>query len=301
MIDPPLREGIRAVSEKLAEPEKLTVFNHDRDNASLTYVYPVVSRRARGVSIGINLNPDNTCNFRCIYCQVPGLVAGNGPRIDLQKLAAELRQQLHDVLHGDFMATRVPEGSRRLNDVAFSGNGEPTTSPDFAAAVEVVLDVMQDAGILGSVKLVLITNGSRTDRADVEPALRRFGQNRGEIWFKLDSATQAGAALVNSSNAPLEARIARLRRVASVCPTWLQTCFFKLDDAEPPAAEVAAYVNLVRDLVRDQVPIAGVLLYGLARPSHQPEAPRLSKLDATWFDNLAAELRAVGANVSVSL
>lgn len=281
--------------------EKLTVFNHDRDNASLTYVYPVVSRRARGVSIGINLNPDNTCNFRCIYCQVPGLIAGNGPRIDLPKLEAELRQQLHEVLHGDFMTARVPEDSRRLNDVAFSGNGEPTTSPDFAASVDTVLGVMQEAGILGTVKLVLITNGSRTDRADVEPALQRFGQSRGEIWFKLDSVTQSGAALVNSSNAPLDARIARLRRVASVCPTWLQTCFFKLDDAEPSAVEVGAYVNLVRDLVRDQVPLAGVLLYGLARPSYQPEAPRLTKLDAEWFSPLAEQLRALGVNVTVSV
>src|SRR5690606_22582545 len=136
-----------------------------------------------GVSVGINLNPDNTCNFRCIYCQVPELVFGNGPRIDLALLEQELRRQLDAILHGDFMQERVPEGSRRLNDVAFSGNGEPTTSPDFAAAVDTVLDVMRDVGILGNVKVVLITNGSRTDRADVEPALQRLGQSGGEIWF----------------------------------------------------------------------------------------------------------------------
>jgi hypothetical protein len=81
----------------------------------------------------------------------------------------------------------------------------------------------------------------------------------------------------------------------------LQTCFFKLDDENPPAAEVAAYVNLVRELVRDQVPIAGVLLYGLARPSYQPEAPRLSKLSPEWFEALAAELRALGVAVTVSV
>ncbi len=281
-------------------PEKLSVFNHDRDNAALTYVYPVVSRRARGVSVGINLNPDNTCNFRCIYCQVPGLVAGNGPRLDLSQLERELRFQLDQILNGDFMQERVPEGSRRLNDIAFSGNGEPTTSPDFAAAVDTVLRVMSDVGILGIVKLVLITNGSRTDRADVEPALLAFGKSGGEIWFKLDAATQDGAALVNSSNAPLAARLERLRRVASVCPTWLQTCFFKLDDEEPQASEVAAYVNLIQDLVRDGVPIAGILLYGLARPSFQPEAPRLSRLPPEWFEALASQLRELGVTVTVS-
>lgn len=279
----------------------LTVFNHDRNSAELTYVYPVVSRRARGVSIGVNLNPDNTCNFRCIYCQVPDLVFGNGPNINLPQLEAELRGQLEDVLHGNFMVTRVPEGSRRLNDVAFSGNGEPTTSPDFGAAVDVVLRVMGDLGILGSTKIVLITNGSRTDRADVEPALRRLGSNGGEIWFKLDAATQHSAQQINSSSAPLSARIERLERVAGVCPTWIQSCFFAIDGAPPPRAEVDAYVALLDSLVARQVPLSGVLLYGIARKSYQPEAPRLSPLDATWFDALAARIRDLGLPVSVSV
>lgn len=279
----------------------LTVFNHDRNSAELTYVYPVVSRRARGVSIGVNLNPDNTCNFRCIYCQVPELVFGNGPNIDLTQLEAELRGQLEDVLHGDFMRTRVPEGSRRLNDVAFSGNGEPTTSPDFGAAVDVVLRVMGELAILGSTKIVLITNGSRTDRADVEPALRRLGTNGGEIWFKLDAATQQSAQQVNSSSAPLSARIERLERVARICPTWVQSCFFAIDDAPPPPVEVDAYVALLAALLARRVPLAGVLLYGIARKSYQPEAPRLSPLDAAWFDDLAARITELGLSVSVSV
>ncbi len=282
-------------------PKTLTVLNHDRDSAELTYVYPVVSRRARGVSIGVNLNPDNTCNFRCIYCQVPDLVAGNGPRIDLPQLESELRGQLRDVLHGDFMTTRVPEDSRRLNDIAFSGNGEPTTSPDFAAAVDVVIQVMSEAGVLGAVKIVLITNGSRTDRPDVEPALRRLGEHRGEVWFKLDSATQTGAQLINSSSAPLSARIERLERVSKVCPTWVQSCFFAIDDAPPSTTEVDAYVALLGALVAANVPLQGVLLYGIARQSHQPEAPRLSALDAAWFDALAARITALGLPVSVSV
>jgi wyosine [tRNA(Phe)-imidazoG37] synthetase (radical SAM superfamily) len=279
----------------------LTVFNHDRNSAELTYVYPVVSRRARGVSIGVNLNPDNTCNFRCVYCQVPDLVFGNGPNIDLPQLETELRSQLEDVLHGDFMLTRVPEGSRRLNDVAFSGNGEPTTSPDFGAAVDVVLRVMGELGILGSTKIVLITNGSRTDRADVEPALRRLGANSAEIWFKLDAATEQGAQRINSSNAPLSARIERLERVATICPTWIQSCFFAIDGAPPPATEIDAYVALLGSFVARRVPLAGVLLYGIARQSYQPEAPRLSALDATWFDALAARIAELGLSVSVSV
>lgn len=281
--------------------EKLTVTNHDRTAADLTYVYPVVSRRARGVSIGVNLNPDNTCNFRCIYCQVPGLVAGNGPAINLGQLRSELTHQLNDVLHGNFMVERVPEEHRRLNDVAFSGNGEPTTSPDFAAAVDVVLEVMAETELLGKIKLVLISNGSRTDRSDVEPALRKLGEHGGELWFKLDSATLAGAQLVNSSSAPLAARVERLKRVSAVCPTLVQTCFFQLDGAPPPDVEVDAYVHLLSELVTEQIPLRGVLLYGLARPSHQPEAPRLSMLESAWFERLAARITQLGLPVTVSL
>src|SRR6266481_393681 len=89
---------------------RLTVADHDRGNAGLTYVYPVVSRRAGGVSVGINLNVNNACNWRCIYCQVPGLTRGAPPPVDLVKLERELSGFLQDVLHGDFLAARVRSG-----------------------------------------------------------------------------------------------------------------------------------------------------------------------------------------------
>src|SRR5690606_13664418 len=135
------------------------------------------------------------------YCQVPDLVYGNGPRIDLPALEHELRTFLNEVLHGTFMRDRVPEGSRRLNDVAFSGNGEPTTSPDFGAAVEGVERVLDELELIGRIRIILITNGSRTDRPGVAAALARLAAFGGEVWFKLDSVSRAGASLVNSSAA----------------------------------------------------------------------------------------------------
>ena len=112
----------------MARTAPLSPRNHDRDSAGMTYVYPVVSRRAGGVSVGINLNPNNACNWACVYCQVPNLTRGTAPDIDLAQLEAELRAMLDDILHGDFMRSRVPEGARRLNDIALSGNGEPTSA-----------------------------------------------------------------------------------------------------------------------------------------------------------------------------
>ena len=43
---------------------------HERKFEQNRFVYPVLSRRSEGISIGVNLNPDKVCNFDCIYCQV---------------------------------------------------------------------------------------------------------------------------------------------------------------------------------------------------------------------------------------
>jgi len=80
---------------------RLSSEDHSRDSAGLTYVYPVVSRRAGGVSIGVNLNPDSTCNWSCAYCQVPNLKRGAGPTIDLALFETELVGLLDDLVHGD--------------------------------------------------------------------------------------------------------------------------------------------------------------------------------------------------------
>ena len=171
---------------------QLTVTDHDRDAAQRTYVYPVVSRRAGGVSVGINLNPNNACNWRCIYCQVPNLKRGAAPAIDLKQLEAELTAMLADILHGDFMQTRVPEGARRLNDIALSGNGEPTSAKEFADVVQLIGRVMKRFDLLGKIKLVLITNGSLNVRESVQAGLKRMAKLNGEVWYKLDSATREG-------------------------------------------------------------------------------------------------------------
>src|SRR5512137_1721018 len=115
----------------------LNTTDHSRDSAGLVYVYPVVSRRAGGVSVGINLNPNNACNWRCIYCQVPNLTRGTAPAIDLALLEKELKGFLYEVQQGDFMQ-RVPPEVRRLNDIALSGNGEPTSVQEFAEVIELI-------------------------------------------------------------------------------------------------------------------------------------------------------------------
>lgn len=282
------------------KPTKLSVVDHDRDSAHKRYVYPVVSRRARGVSLGINLNPNNACNYRCIYCQVPDLSFGKGPVIDLALLEQEFSELLDDVLRGDFMERRVEPGSRRLNDVAFSGNGEPTSSPQFSECVELVERVLSEFPTPPELKRIVITNGTLTDRPQVESALRRLANRNGEVWFKLDRATAQGVASVNSNHGDLQQRLERLKRVSEVCPTWIQSCWFKLDGQLPSERERDAFLSMVRQLVAEKTPLKGVLLYGLARPSLQPEASRLAPVEDLWLEGFGKEIQSLGMPVRVS-
>ncbi len=280
-------------------PATLGPENHDRDAAGLAYVYPVVSRRAEGVSVGVNLNPNNACNWRCVYCQVPGLVRGAAPEIDLARLERELRGLLTEIVRGDWLVRHVPEGARRLADVAFSGNGEPTSSPQFRAALELARRVLAELDLLGNLKLVLISNGSLIHKKEVQSGLRVLASAHGELWFRLDSASDEGMRARNDV-APGLARVrTNLRTACELVPTWIQTCVFARNGAAPAEDEVGAYLDFLRAHLHESVPPRGVLLYGIARPSHQPEAPELTRLPAEWLAAHAARLRTLGLEVRV--
>ena len=274
----------------------LSITDHSRDSAGLCYVYPVVSRRAGGVSIGINLNPNNACNWRCIYCQVPDLARGAAPLIDLMLLEQELSGFLHELQHGDFMQ-RVPAEARRINDIALSGNGEPTSAQEFVEIIEVIARHKP-----ADLKLVLITNGSLMQRENVQQGLRRMAQLNGEIWFKLDRASEVGMALINDTKMTMEKVKQNLATAIDCCPnTWLQTCWFALDGCEPSGQDEDDYLDLLISLMRDGVTPQGVLLYGLARPSLQQEAPRLSALPKEVMDRFAQRISALGLQVRLSV
>lgn len=268
--------------------------DHSRDSAGLTYVYPVISRRAGGVSIGINLNVNNACNWACVYCQVPNLTRGGPPPIDLKQLGAELRTFLHDATEGDFLVREAPPEARRLMDVAFSGNGEPTSAAEFDEAVALVEKILREFDLLDTLKLRLITNGSLLHRDTVRKGIARIGALNGEVWFKIDSATEDGIARINGIRLAPERIEAALVACADLAPTWVQTCYFAFDGQEACDEEQAAYLKLIGSACKK---IKGVHLYGLARPSLQPDAQRLSNLPNERFRRFADRISALGVEV----
>lgn len=276
---------------------RLSVADHSRDSAGMSYVYPVVSRRAGGVSIGINLNTNNACNWRCIYCQVPGLVRGAAPEVDLTVLAAELDSMLESVVQGDFMTARVPVALRKLVDIAFSGNGEPTSSRQFAAAVELVIAALGKWHLRESVPVRVITNGSWMDRASVQAAIARIGASGGEIWFKVDAVTESTSKAINGVKLDRTILARRLTACARHCPTWVQTCLFNVDGLPLSDSDQS---ELVQFLGEHSGVIRGVHLYSLARTPALPGSERLSPANEAYMNEVARRVQEKGLTVTVS-
>jgi len=279
----------------------LTTTDHSRDKAGLTYVYPVLSRRAGGLSIGINLNINNACNWRCIYCQVPDLIRGSAPAVNLDKLGHELRNFLADVVHGHFYdREEVPDEYRVIKDIAISGNGEPTTANEFDQVVNLIELILKEYGLLNSIKCVLITNGSMVNRVHVKKGLRKLAKMNGEVWFKIDSATPTGIATINQIKGSNISTLKRLKASVDICPTWIQTCVFSYKNKPPSKSETDAYINLLKATVSRNIPVKGVLLYGVERPSLQPEVKVIKKLPESWLQDFASRINELSLDVTIT-
>lgn len=279
--------------------QKLTSIAHDRDVIGLTYVYPVMSRRAGGLSIGVNFNPNNACNWRCSYCQVPHLTKGSAPKMDFELLEQELLLFIEDVLEGDFYQRfNVPEEQRVIKDIALSGNGEPTSLKNFERAVNLVADCAKSTNIFPQAKFILITNGSFMHRKDVQQGLKVLNKYRGEIWFKMDSVTVSGLFAINHTRFSPQSQLSGLVTAANLCQTKLQTCLVNDHGQGLLASEKDAYLR-VMNIVKTHQLVKEIMLYTLERPALQPEAPYLEKMPFETMENFADVLRTMGFQVSV--
>jgi len=242
--------------------------DHSRNWRENAYIYPVISRRSAGLSIGVNLNPDTACNFDCVYCQVDRTVPPRVRGVDLARLRQELGGMIDDAVTGrlfdDPSFVNVPQRLRRINDIAFSGDGEPTTCTVFAESVEVAAELKQAAN-LSNVKIVLITDACYLTRLDVERGLSVMDSNNGEIWAKLDAGTEGYFQKVNRPNYPLQHALDNITATARVRPVVIQSLFMRLDQQPPYEAELNAYCDRLNEIVQAGGQISYVQIYTVAR------------------------------------
>ena len=280
---------------------QLTTTNHATDVVGLTYVYPVISRRLGGLSIGVNFNINNACNWRCIYCQVPDLKLGAAPKLDAELLEVELRFFLNDVLQGDFYERfSVDKEKRVIKDIAIAGNGEPTSLKEFAVAIKLIGRIATEMGVFPKSQFVLITNGSLVHQAKVEEGLKVLNSYGGEVWFKFDSATYEGRSSINNTAQSYQASFQNLKLASQLCKTKIQTCLVNYNQQGFLQQEHDAYLGFLRQLQAECVNVQDIMLYTLARPSLQPEAGHLVALDLEVLNAFAHEIKEMGFNVSVN-
>src|SRR5213082_314285 len=254
-----------------------TAFGCPRDFLDTRFVYAVVSPRARGLSVGVNMNPDKFCNFDCVYCEVNRGEAARESKLDVRVRVAEWERAL-ELVHSRRIRKRpnyrsLPEELLKLRHVALSGDGEPTLAPNFLEAVEAIIH-LRALGRFPFFKLVLITNASGLDRPEVEQGLRLFTP-RDEIWAKLDAGTQDYMNRVNQPDCSIENTLANILRLARQRPVVIQSLFPAIRGEEPPAHEIEAYAQRLKELKEAGAQIPLVQIYSATRPTPHSECGHL--------------------------
>ena len=237
--------------------------DHDRNIFDSKYVYPVVSRRAGGLSLGVNLNTNNACNWQCIYCEIPNLSRGGPEPIEVELLKDELNFWIDQIINSNFLKENTSPGTT-FADVALSGNGEPTAAPEFLDVLEIIIASLKEHKLIDKIPVRLITNGSFISKK--KDCLNIFNRYHGEIWFKIDAADKDSIKLINQVNLDPNSMINNLKKCAEACQTVIQTCLLKINHQVPTNDFLKNYSKLIKPYERL---IKKIDLYSLARPSLQ--------------------------------
>jgi wyosine [tRNA(Phe)-imidazoG37] synthetase (radical SAM superfamily) len=234
---------------------------HRAGRESGRLVYPVVSRRSGGLSLGVNLFPDaKLCSFDCPYCEVFPI------RDEVEGFSiAALEEELDDFLERGYPRDWAGESVR---DICFSGNGEPSLSPFLGEAMELCARFKRShPDILGSSALVLITNSTGFLESAVSELLEDAFREEGlVIWAKLDAGSERLFSLMSGTEGGLgrvaEGILSFSRRVRVV----IQTMLCEVGGYAPSDEDVEDYSRLLARLIREGAGIEEVHLYTFARP-----------------------------------
>jgi wyosine [tRNA(Phe)-imidazoG37] synthetase (radical SAM superfamily) len=196
--------------------------------------------------------------------------------VDLSILDQELHEIVEDFLTGALIqnqrfASLEDKTLLRLNDFAFSGDGEPTLSPQWEGAVKLVLDhVAHLKKNQISVKPILITNGTTLAAPRVQGPCKSIIEAGGELWVKCDVANAADFARVFESGLNFESVTETLIHFSQKYPVILQTLVFRFGDGSL-SFNVEDYLALLKRFYEKGCKIQSIQLYTLARKPKDPE------------------------------
>jgi len=263
------------------------------------FVYLLISPRARGLSVGVNLNPDKACNFDCVYCEVDRTVPSAAPELEITTMASELEATLRLIERGQlpkFPAfANLPAALLALKHVTLSGDGEPTQCPLFREAVEAITHLRAGARV-PFFRLVLITNATGLDLPSVQESLRLFTP-QDEVWAKLDVGTPEALALINRTEVPLRKILDNILLTARKRPVIVQSLFTSLDGKRLPADELLAYAERLRELKEAGANIPLVQIYSANRPSPKGHCRHLDLRELSAIARLIRKTAGFNAEV----
>jgi wyosine [tRNA(Phe)-imidazoG37] synthetase (radical SAM superfamily) len=270
----------------------LSVSRHPRILGENRYVYAVLSRRAKGISVGINLNPDKICNFDCIYCQVDRTTPPETRDVHEGELLEELESVLSRAKEGSLYREPrfavVPEALRRLSDISFAGDGEPTSYPRFREVLSSVV-ALKERLELNGLKIAILTNATLLDRPAVQEALDILDRSDGEIWAKLDAGTEEYYEKVCvPGGARFTKILSNIQEASRIRPVVIQSLFLACEGAGPSDEEIDAYCRRLREIVDGGGRIKLVQVYTVAR---RPAVSSVTPLSNSQVDAIAAEVR----------
>lgn len=252
-------------------------FGYPRDFLENQFVYLVISPRAGGLSIGINVNPTVQCTFNCLYCEVDRAVPGRSARFDAARMAVELEETLRLVRSGRLRErpryARLPAELMQVRHVALSGDGEPTLSEHFTEALCETIH-LRARGEFPFFKIVVVTNSTALDRPGVMKGLD-FLTREDEVWAKLDGGTQGYLNRLNGATMPIEKILGNILLAGRQRPVVIQSLFPAINGAEPPAAEIEQYAQRLKELKQAGAQISLVQIYSATRPVTRTECSHL--------------------------
>ena len=275
----------------------LNFTDHRRQLLQNQYVYAVVSRRAKGLSIGINLNVDKVCNFDCPYCQVnrrvpltetQEMVKRTG--VDVLKVQSELAHLFSLISSGELWSVApfdtADPAMRTLKDVSISGDGEPTACPELLNVVGVVSEQL-DQYQLSEVAFNLFTNATLFHKFSVKSALEALWKSGGRVWAKLDAGTQSWFERVDGTKLSLEKVTQNIMWASKQHPIVLQCMFHRFGEERPSTEEIDAWVNRVCSIVDAGGQVDWVQIYTTAR---KPSEPSVLPLEKSFLQGIADRL-----------
>lgn len=246
---------------------------------------PIHSRRL-GVSLGINLSPDDgkICSFDCIYCEAGYNSQGAGTTglPTQQKVYRDLRFKLEQMRDAD----------QNLDVITFSGNGEPTLNPAFPQILDDVIALRNE--FFPAAKVSVLCNSTTIGAPAVADALRKADNN----ILKLDSAIDDTMHLIDApkdKKLTVDTLVHNLSQFAGQC--IIQTMFLRgTHDGKTVDNTTDAEVNALIDAYRTIRP-ASVMIYSIDRST--PEE-NLTKVSRQELELIADRIRHAGINVTVS-